>query len=77
MIYERADQAEYKCESNLTWVRGREADAELKMRENNLLVRKAFWFKSLYFYNFKGKNEVTENQGKWERRGISRRERMT
>lgn len=55
MMYERPDQAEHKCESNLTWFRGREADAVFKMRENNLVFRKAFWFNSLYFHNFQGK----------------------
>lgn len=40
MIYERPDQAEHKCESNLTWFRGREAVPVLNMRENNLLFRK-------------------------------------
>lgn len=75
VMYERPDQAEHKCESNFMWYRG-EGDAVFKMRENNILSRKAFWFNSLYFYNFQGKNEVTKSQGKWEWRGISRSERM-
>jgi len=41
MMYERPDQAEHKPESNLTGVRRREVDAEVKMGENYLLFRNA------------------------------------
>lgn len=47
------------------------------MGENYFLFRNACWFKSLYLYKFQGKSKVSKNQGKCERRGISRtRERM-
>lgn len=62
MIYERPDQAAHKSGSNLTWVRGREVDAEVKMRENYLLFRNACWFKSLCLQKFQGKSKVTKSK---------------
>lgn len=44
MIYERADQAENKPENNLTGVRGREADAEVKA--GVVVGENCLWFRN-------------------------------
>lgn len=77
MIYERPGQAEQKPESNLTWVRGREVDAKVKMKENYLLLETPADSRAYIHWNFKEKAKSPKKQGKCERTGISRtRERM-
>lgn len=65
MIYERPDQAVLKPESNLTWVREREVDAKVKMRESDLCLDNPLLptdSRSCISINFKEKGKSVKNR---------------